>query len=90
MLVGERDGGFVPALGAFERFGPAALVIGAPRGEPQFAASAVDEEGSEVGVAALGDAAELELPSGGVLFWGLSRPRQRTGARCGSLGRYRW
>ena len=60
-LVGERDGGLVVAAGLFELEGPSSEAIGMGRflGVPEDGASAVDEEHAKVGVAALGDAAEV-------------------------------
>jgi len=67
VLIGERHCGLVPGFRRLQRLGPGALVIAAPSREHQLAAGAVHEQGSQIRIPALGDAAQALDAAGGML-----------------------
>ena len=67
VLGGDGDDGAVVATALAQCHGPAGEAIGFMRGGLQYGAGAEHEQGSQIGVAAFGDAAESGLAAGGML-----------------------
>lgn len=74
LFVGERDGRFVPEHALFEGLSPLALGIESSGSEAEFASGAMNEQCSEVDVAAFRDAPEPGFAAGGFLPGGEAEP----------------